>query len=119
MDTLSDKQHDDSGGKRQGVLSILPEKTCAICYQDQHPSAASESEAVLSAAATVNVFEAGQTDIVNPYQTIPCGCIYCYVCIANALEASEGDGYVCLRCGTLVKQCKPWDGDILENGPRL
>lgn len=123
-DSDSDSNTDARGNQQQqqqqqrGVLAFLPEKTCPICYADQHPQAVGESEtslaatATATAAATANVFEAGQTDIVNPYQAMPCGCIYCYTCIADALEACEGDGYVCLRCGGLVGQCKPWDGDV-------
>ena len=54
-----------------------------------------------------------QTDITNPYETIPCACIYCFVCLAKRLEAEEGEGWTCLRCGELVKQCRPWLGDVL------
>ncbi len=53
------------------------------------------------------------TDIVNPYQAILCGCIYCFVCIATKLEAEEGEGWTCLRCGEVVKVCQPWNGDVL------
>ena len=55
-----------------------------------------------------------ETDITNPYQTIPCHCVYCFVCIATRLENEEGDGWTCLRCGVLVKACRPWDGDVSE-----
>jgi peroxin-2 len=27
----------------------------------------------------------------------------------------DGDGWTCLRCGEIVKECKPWSGDILEH----
>lgn len=64
--------------------------------------------------ASGGVVGSAQTDITNPYQTMPCGCIYCFVCIAKRLEAEEGEGWICLRCGELVKECKPWAGDILE-----
>ncbi|KAK1149492.1 peroxisome assembly protein (Peroxin-2) [Aspergillus melleus] len=30
------------------------------------------------------------------------------------LEGEEGEGWVCLRCGEIVKKCKPWNGDVLE-----
>jgi peroxin-2 len=36
------------------------------------------------------------------------------VCLAEKLEAEEGAGWICLRCGEIVKQCKPWNGDVLE-----
>ncbi|KAI2472508.1 Pex12 amino terminal region-domain-containing protein [Annulohypoxylon bovei var. microspora] len=97
---------------KQGDYAFLPERTCAICYQDQN-SAVSENE-VLAAAASSGVVGSAQTDITNPYETIPCGCIYCFVCLATRLEREEGEGWACLRCGELVKECKPWNGDVLE-----
>ncbi|KAL7620331.1 peroxisome assembly protein (Peroxin-2) [Parahypoxylon ruwenzoriense] len=100
----------DSG--KQGDYAFLPERTCAICYQDQN-SAVSETE-VLAAATSSGVVGSAQTDITNPYETIPCGCIYCFVCLATRLEREEGEGWTCLRCGELVKECKPWSGDVLE-----
>jgi peroxin-2 len=30
------------------------------------------------------------------------------------VEGEEGEGWVCLRCGEIVKKCKPWNGDVLE-----
>ncbi|KAI2603863.1 Pex12 amino terminal region-domain-containing protein [Hypoxylon fragiforme] len=99
-------------GSKQGDYAFLPERTCAICYQDQN-SATSETE-VLAAATSSGVVGSAQTDITNPYETIPCGCIYCFVCLATRLEREEGEGWTCLRCGELVKECKPWNGDVLE-----
>jgi peroxin-2 len=52
------------------------------------------------------------TDIVNPYEAVGCGHIYCYVCLAGKIELEEGDGWVCLRCGYLVKRCRPWRGGL-------
>ncbi|KAI1392790.1 Pex12 amino terminal region-domain-containing protein [Hypoxylon trugodes] len=104
----------DNSGK-QGDYAFLPERTCAICYQDQN-SAVSETEVL--AAASSGVVGSAQTDITNPYETIPCGCIYCYVCLATRLEREEGEGWACLRCGELVKECKPWSGDVLEEQTR-
>ncbi|KAK7757938.1 peroxisome assembly protein (Peroxin-2) [Diatrype stigma] len=98
--------------KKEGEYAFLPERTCAICYQDQN-SAMSENE-VMAAAASSGVVGSAQTDITNPYETIPCACIYCYVCLATRLEREEGEGWTCLRCGELVKECKPWSGDVLE-----
>jgi peroxin-2 len=97
----------------KGEYGFLPERTCAICYQDQNTGAATETE-VMAAAASGGVIGSAQTDITNPYETIPCGCIYCFVCIATRLEGEEGEGWTCLRCGELVKECKPWNGDVLE-----
>ncbi|KAI0187092.1 peroxisomal biogenesis factor 2 [Xylaria flabelliformis] len=103
-------------GEKRGEFAFLPERTCAICYQDQN-SAVSETE-VLAAAASSGVVGSAQTDITNPYETIPCGCIYCFVCLATRLEREEGEGWTCLRCGELVKECKPWSGDVLEEQPK-
>lgn len=102
---------ESSSAEKKGEYAFLPERTCAICYQDQN-SATTETE-VLAAAASTGVVGSAQTDITNPYETIPCGCIYCYVCLATRLEREEGEGWTCLRCGELVKECKPWSGDVL------
>ena len=100
--------------EKSGPLAFLPERTCAICYQDQNPSTTSEAEILgANTAAVGGVIGAATTDVVNPYATVPCGCIYCFVCIATKLEAEEGDGWSCLRCGEIVKKCHPWEGDIL------
>lgn len=64
--------------------------------------------------ASGGVVGSAQTDITNPYETIPCGCIYCFVCITKKLESEEGEGWVCLRCGELSKECRPWAGEVLE-----
>lgn len=97
-----------------GELACLPERTCAICYQGQNPATAPETEIVSMSATPGGIMGSAQTDITNPYQAIPCGCIYCFVCITQTLEVEEGEGWVCLRCGELIKQCKPWNGDVLE-----
>ena len=96
--------------EKTGEFSFLPERTCAICYQDQN-SAKSESD--LMAAASSGMAGSAQTDITNPYEAIPCGCTYCFVCLATRIEREEGEGWSCLRCGELVKECKPWGGDVL------
>lgn len=70
-----------------GLLSFLPEKTCAICYQQAMTSAA-------------------HTDITNPYAG-ECGHIYCYICIKTSL-ADDGDGFNCLRCNALIKTANPY-----------
>jgi len=107
----------DDEEKTSGELGFLPERTCAICYQDQNPSSTTEAELV-SFAGSSGVMGSSQTDITNPYETIPCGCIYCFVCIAQRLEAEDGEGWVCLRCGEIVKECKPWNGDVVEEAQR-
>ena len=109
-----------SGGEAEeedaetGELAFLPERTCGICYHDQNPTSTSENEVMTVSQVSGGVIGSAQTDITNPYETVSCGCIYCFVCIATRLEAEEGEGWVCLRCGELVKECKPWSGDIVE-----
>ncbi|KAK1984618.1 Pex12 amino terminal region-domain-containing protein [Colletotrichum cereale] len=103
----------DEDQTANGEFGFLPERTCAICYQDQNALASTETE-IMAAAASSGVIGSAQTDITNPYETIPCGCVYCFVCLATRLEREEGEGWTCLRCGELVKECKPWSGDVLE-----
>ncbi|KAI8297964.1 Peroxisomal biogenesis factor 2 [Colletotrichum sp. SAR11_240] len=103
----------DEDKSANGEYGFLPERTCAICYQDQNALATTETE-IMAAAASSGVIGSAQTDITNAYETIPCGCIYCFVCLATRLEREEGEGWTCLRCGELVKECKPWSGDVLE-----
>ncbi|KAK5240211.1 peroxisome assembly protein (Peroxin-2), partial [Exophiala xenobiotica] len=81
---------------------------------DQNPASTSEAEILgANAGAGGGVIGSATTDIVNPYETIPCGCIYCFVCIATKIEAEEGGGWSCLRCGEIVYKCQPWDGDVV------
>lgn len=110
----SEVGEDDENNVKSGPLSFLPERTCAICYQDQNPTSSSEAEILgANAGAGGGVIGSATTDIVNPYETIPCRCIYCFVCIATKIEAEEGAGWSCLRCGEIVYKCRPWNGDIL------
>lgn len=104
---------DDEVEIKSGEFAFLPERTCAICYQDQNPTSSSEAE-VIAASGASGIVGSAQTDITNPYETIPCACIYCFVCLAGRLEAEDGQGWVCLRCGEEVKECKPWSGDVVE-----
>ncbi|KAK4543301.1 hypothetical protein LTR36_005660 [Oleoguttula mirabilis] len=98
---------------QRGELGFLPERTCAICYQDQNPTGGQSEQDVVSAGANTGIIGNASTDITNPYETMPCGCIYCFVCLAQRIEGEEGEGWVCLRCGELVKECRPWCGDVL------
>lgn len=102
----------DEADEKKGEFAFLPERTCAICYQDQNT--ASTEQEIMATAASSGVVGSAQTDITNPYETIPCGCIYCFVCLATRIEGEDGEGWTCLRCGELVKECKPWNGDVLE-----
>ena len=105
---------DEDNASPVGELAFLPKRTCAICYQDQNPTSTSENEIMAVSGVSGGVVGSAQTDITNPYETISCGCIYCFVCIAKMLEAEEGEGWTCLRCGERVKACRPWAGDVLE-----
>lgn len=117
MATIKAADDDVATTEKQGQFAFLPERTCAICYQDQNPTSTSEAD-ILGSTSAGGIIGSVQTDITNPYETIPCGCIYCFVCITEKLEAEEGEGWSCLRCGDIVKQCKPWNGDVLEEAPR-
>ena len=114
---LNSSAEDEDAGRaeKSGPLAFLPERTCAICYQDQNPASTSEAEILGTNAASGGggVIGSATTDVVNPYETLPCGCIYCFVCIATKLEAEEGEGWSCLRCGEIVKKCRPWHGDVV------
>jgi peroxin-2 len=100
--------------KPDGEYAFLPERTCAICYHEQNATASSESEMLAAASGSGGVIGSAATDVTNPYEALPCGCVYCFVCIANSLDGEEGEGWTCLRCGVLVKECKPWSGDVVE-----
>ena len=119
MSSLRANAEGEEQTKDQGELAFLPERTCPICYQQQNPTATSESELLGASGASGGIIGSAQTDITNPYETMPCGCLYCFVCIAEKLEAEEGEGWICLRCGDVVKQCKPWNGDVLEEDETL
>ncbi len=104
-----------------GELGFLPERTCAICYRDQNPTGGQSEQDVISAGANTGIIGNASTDVTNPYETAECGCIYCYMCIARRIEAEEGEGWICLRCGELIKECRPWSGDVdtpAEERPR-
>lgn len=89
-----------AGGVATGELAFLPERTCAICHKET------------DASADFGTTGGKATDVVNPYEAIGCGHIYCYVCLAGKIELEEGDGWSCLRCGTLVTRCRPWRGGL-------
>jgi peroxin-2 len=112
VSSLKVKNEGEEEVKGQGELAFLPERTCPICYAGQNPTSTSENEVL--GGNSGGIIGSAQTDITNPYETIPCGCLYCYVCIAEKLESEEGEGWICLRCGEIVNKCKPWDGDVLE-----
>lgn len=110
---LQTSPDEDEPQEKKGELAFLPERTCAICYKDQNPEPTSESD-MMAASAAGGMTGSGRTDVANPYEAIPCGCIYCFVCLVQKVEGEEGEGWTCLRCGEIVKKCKPWNGDVLE-----
>ncbi|CAK4031267.1 Peroxisomal biogenesis factor 2 [Lecanosticta acicola] len=112
---------DEDEDFQKGELAFLPERTCAICYQDQNPTGGQSEQDVISSTsvgANSGIIGSAMTDITNPYQADPCGCIYCFVCLAQRIEAEEGEGWVCLRCGEVVKECRPWHGDVVVRRSR-
>jgi len=115
-----DGDGEDEDDEEQGELAFLPERTCAICYADQNPSANATEQDALAAAGTAGggVVGSAQTDVTNPYETAPCGHVYCFVCIATRIEAEEGAGWTCLRCAAVVRECRPWKGDVIEEASR-
>jgi peroxin-2 len=34
--------------------------------------------------------------------------------VAQRIANEEGEGWSCLRCGETVKECRPWNGDVVE-----
>lgn len=116
-----DDDDDDDEPVQKGELGFLPERTCAVCYADQNPAAAAASEADMLAAAAGGgggVVGSAATDVTNPYEGVPCGCVYCFVCLVQRIEGEEGEGWTCLRCGEVIKECKPWSGDVVEERSR-
>lgn len=107
-------EEDTAENIKSGVLHFLPERTCPICYEDQNPASTEAELLGANASAGGGVIGSATTDVVNPYENSPCGCIYCFVCIATRLEGEEGSGWTCLRCGEVVYKCRPWKGDVLE-----
>lgn len=115
--SMFSRKSDEEDTIAGGELGFLPERTCAICYRDQNVVAGGSEAEVLAQSGNMGgggVIGSAQTDVTNPYEAIPCGCIYCFVCLAQRIEAEEGEGWTCLRCGEVVKECKPWNGDVLE-----
>lgn len=113
VNSVRSSDDDDEPSEKQGELAFLPERTCAICYREQNPTTSTETD-IMAASVSGGISGSAQTDITNPYETVPCGCIYCFVCIVHKIETEEGQGWPCLRCGEIVKKCQPWNGDVLE-----
>lgn len=108
----TDDEDTEAAQEKAGEFAFLPERTCAICYSGQNIADPGGAEAGM--AASSGIVGSASTDITNPYEATPCGCIYCFVCLAQKIDAEEGEGWTCLRCAEVVKSCKPWNGDVLE-----
>lgn len=109
---------DDDEPKPAGELAFLPPRTCAICYRDQNPTTQTEQDIMAASAGGGGVVGSAATDITNSYEALPCACVYCFACIAQRIANEEGEGWTCLRCGESIKECRPWDGDVLESTRR-
>lgn len=88
----------------KGQLYFLSEKTCAICYS----SVSNDPNATGSGSAHFN------TDVTNPCQCVPCGHVYCYVCLSSKLVEFEGQGWNCLRCNATVVKMKQFEDIRLD-----
>ncbi|MDI1490075.1 MAG: peroxisome assembly protein (Peroxin-2) [Ramalina farinacea] len=97
-----------------GKLAALPERTCGICWEEQSTVPVDGGAMVGAGGGAGGVVGSSETDVTNPYEAVPCGCVYCYVCLAGKLEEGEGEGWVCLRCGELVREGRVWRGDVVE-----
>lgn len=113
--TCEDDEDEDVKG---GELAFLPERTCAICYSDQNPAGGNTEQEIVAGGGNSGIIGSAMTDITNPYEADPCGCVYCFVCLAQKIEAEEGEGWLCLRCGATVKECRPWSGDVVVERSR-
>lgn len=111
-------EEEDEEDIKGGELAFLPERTCAICYSDQNPAGGSTEQDVIAGGGNSGIIGSAMTDITNPYEADPCGCVYCFVCLAQKIEAEEGEGWVCLRCGAIAKECRPWSGDVVVTRSR-
>lgn len=94
---FSGKADFSGGNSGQGELYFLPEKTCAICYKGTDSTGQTNG-------STSNISR--HTEVTNPYETVECHHIYCYICITNKLLEAGEDGWSCVRCNTLVFKAK-------------
>ncbi|OWB83272.1 hypothetical protein B5S33_g1901 [[Candida] boidinii] len=126
----------DSGDAETGNDSLkntykfLPERVCAICYENNvlkdtfsnvsSTTAAGGGNTVGSTATSIANINMDDNLITNPYET-NCGHLYCYFCIVSTLEiqnelnqgtdSKDKTYWNCLRCNEMVEWCKVYDGD--------
>ena len=55
--------------------------------------------------------------VTNPYCG-ECGHAYCYTCLTEAVVEEDGDGWGCLRCGTIGKKVRRWE-EIVGEAPQI
>jgi peroxin-2 len=77
----------------KGVLSRLPDRFCGICFSQGREGRL----------------------VTNPYCG-ECGHVYCYACLLGEVVGEEGDGWTCLRCGSMVRQIKRWEEKVEIEG---
>ena len=126
----------DSGDAETGNDSLkntykfLPERVCAICYENNvlkdtftnvsSTTAAGGGNTMGSTATSIANISMDDNLITNPYET-NCGHLYCYFCIVSKLEiqnelnqgtdSKDKTYWNCLRCNEMVEWCKVYDGD--------
>jgi peroxin-2 len=130
QDAKSEMEKDEANTPNE--YSQLPESTCALCWQ-RHQASRGGSAGFLRVGlpssdpldpssgalapgqgSTRNVPLANDEDsddTVNiPHAAVPCGCVYCYHCLASILLSEEGaediadeGGWKCLRCRASVR----------------
>jgi len=83
-----------SEGSETGALSTLPVRFCPICFSHGREGRL----------------------ITNPYCG-ECGHAYCYTCLLGEVAGEEGDGWSCLRCGTVIKHVRRWQELIGDDVP--
>lgn len=98
-----------SGGKKElnygneskiTPYTNLPISQCGICIEN------SVKERTKPSAVADGLFP-----ITNPYIT-NCGHIYCYICIStrfNAMDISDGENDICLRCSRKLESFREFD----------
>jgi peroxin-2 len=117
---LSKDSVQETRRQSQGPFFALSPDQCAICAEDAKYNFNSSAADMFRADATPasDQLEAESHDFASdgppkypitiPYRA-SCGDIYCYCCITERLVRGVDDGeygWLCLRCGETVKDCK-------------
>ncbi|KDN52627.1 hypothetical protein K437DRAFT_232002 [Tilletiaria anomala UBC 951] len=113
-------------------IAALPISTCALCWQRYQASQGGSSGvlrvglptsdpldpasgALASRGNTLGKPNTASDDLIItiPYAADPCGCLYCYHCLASILlseeaadDISDEGGWRCLRCSAIVRGLK-------------